>query len=104
VKSWGRKVIQEVVYHAVDLGVEVFYANTDSIFIRRKDIPDVCEACGIRLGTELGEFKIEKEFTKFICLSQRKWWMRLVDGTEKHSFGQDGEEWWENELRKACSQ
>jgi hypothetical protein len=37
VKSWGRKIIQEIVYKAVDLGVQILYANTDSIFVREED-------------------------------------------------------------------
>jgi hypothetical protein len=56
------------------------------------------------VGTELGEFKVEREFTKLICLSQKTYWMRMRDGTEKKCFGREGEWWWEYEYDKALAQ
>jgi hypothetical protein len=91
VMSWSRKVMQELIYKCVDLGVDIFYVNTDSVLIRKSDLSRV----PVEIGRGLGQFKIEKECVKFICLGPRKWWMRLVDGSEIHSGGQDGEEWWE---------
>jgi DNA polymerase elongation subunit (family B) len=101
VKNWGRKIIQEIVYQAVDLGVSVLYANTDSIFVSTEDAQKLISAGVVTLGTELGEFKVEREFTKFICLSQKMYWMRMKDGTEKKCFGHEGEWWWDMEYEKA---
>jgi DNA polymerase elongation subunit (family B) len=100
VKNCGRKIIQEIVYQAVDLGFSVLYANTDSIFVSTEDAQKLVESGVVTLGTELGKFKIEREFTKFICLSQKMYWMRMKDGTEKKSFGREGEWWWEFEYEK----
>jgi hypothetical protein len=97
VYSWSRKQMQEILFTLIDSGVEVFHVNTDSFLIRKSDLPKFPR----EIGRELGQFKIEKECVKFICLSQKKWWMRLKDGTEKRSFGQEGEDWWEQEYERA---
>jgi hypothetical protein len=98
VKSWSRKVMQEIVYKAADLGVEIFYSNTDSLFVRRCDAATLVECGVLEVGYCLGQFKIEREFERFICLSPKMYWMRLKDGSEKHSFGRDGEYWWMSEF------
>jgi hypothetical protein len=94
VKSWSRKVMQEIIYKAVDLGMEIFYSNTDSIFVSRSDAQWLQNFGIVEIGPELGQWKIEKEFTKFICLGPKTYWMRMRDGSVKHSFGQSEEEWW----------
>jgi hypothetical protein len=108
VKSWSRKVMQEIIYQAVDLEVEVFYSNTDSLFIRKRDFVKLISAGVVEVGPELGQFKVERVVEKFICLCPKMYWMRLTDGTEKRSFGCDGgEEWWEEQymrMRESQSQ
>jgi hypothetical protein len=89
VLSRGRVVMQESVY---ELGEKAYYSNTDSVLVRREDVGLVHP-----LGGKLGQFHVEYEMRKFICLSPKKWLRVLNDGTVMHSFGRPSEEWFEAE-------
>jgi hypothetical protein len=82
--SKGRTVMQDLTYTA-----EVYYCNTDSLLVRREDVRK------FPLGEKLGTFHVEYEIKKFICLSPKKWFRVLIDGTTMHSFGKNNELWFE---------
>jgi hypothetical protein len=85
--SQGRVVMQDL----VSSDVKVYYCNTDSVLVDRKDVD------WFPLGTELGKFHVEYEMRKFICLSPKKWLRVLNDGTVMNAFGRPSEEWFEEE-------
>jgi hypothetical protein len=68
VMSHGRVVMQDAIYRAVDDGIDVYYCNTDSLLIKREDLSRI----RIPLGEKLGEFHMEYEMKKFICLSAKR--------------------------------
>jgi hypothetical protein len=78
-----------------DSGAKIYYTNTDSVLVRREDVTKIHP-----LGDQLGQFHVEYEMRKFICLSPKKWLRVLNDGTVMHSFGKGSEEWFESELRR----
>jgi hypothetical protein len=88
--SRGRAVMQDVTYGPAT----VYYCNTDCVLVSRED------SALIDQGKELGQFHVEYEMRKFICLSPKKWLRVLNDGTVMHSFGKASEEWFESELRR----
>ena len=63
----------------VQMGVRPLYYNIDAILINRKDY-DLLEHVGM-VGQRLGQFKLDKVFTKIYIRSARKYVARLKDGT-----------------------
>jgi hypothetical protein len=83
--SEGRAVMQDLT------GPKVYYCNTDCVLVRREDVGS------FDVGEKLGQFHVEYEMKKTICLSPKKWLRVLNDGTVMHSFGKASEEWFEEE-------
>jgi hypothetical protein len=82
VLSWSRKIMQEIVYECVDRGIEVLYCNTDSLLVRKGERMDEI----LKIGSGLGEFKVEVESEEFICLGPKKKAHLLKDGTVKNTI------------------
>jgi hypothetical protein len=74
VSSYSRKIMQEMIYKAVDLKIPTYYSNTDSICLNEADADKLFEEATILHGN-LGDFMREFESTtrKFICLSPKKY-------------------------------
>jgi hypothetical protein len=96
VLSWSRKIMQEIVYECVDRGIEVLYCNTDSLLVRKGERMDEI----LKIGSGLGEFKVEVESEEFICLGPKKKAHLLKDGTVKNTFGKSYWEYWIAEYEK----
>jgi hypothetical protein len=93
--NYSRAVMQDLIYKAVDRGVDVYYCNTDSILIKKEDLhPD-----WMKLSEELGRFHLEYEMKKFICLSAKKHLRVFKDDTFHTTFGKHSIQWFEEELR-----
>jgi hypothetical protein len=92
VLNMGRVVMQELVYRMIDADKKVWYANTDSLLILRGS-----ESI-LPVGQGLGEFQLEYEMSKFICLSPKKWLRVLRNGKIMNSFGKPSEEWFDAEF------
>jgi hypothetical protein len=82
VSSFSRKIMQEMIYKAVDMNIEMFYSNTDSICLLEDDGEKLFE--GVNSGN-LGDFEREFESStmKFICLSPKKYIHCFADGKNK---------------------
>jgi hypothetical protein len=91
VMSWARKGIQEIVYEVIDAGEQVYYANTDCVMIKSGMRGLIHE------GTGLGEFKLEDEFVRFICIGAKTRLMVLKGGGVKNVFGQPSLEYFEEQ-------
>jgi hypothetical protein len=52
------------------------------------------------VGTDLGEFQLEYEMSKFVCLSPKKWLRVLRNGKIMNSFGKPSEEWFDAEFMR----
>jgi hypothetical protein len=70
------------------------YSNTDSLLVYTRDIEK------FKLGSDLGDFKVELTCKKFICLAPKKYLYVLSDGTLKNCFGKPSVEWFEGQLRE----
>jgi hypothetical protein len=90
VMSWHRKEMADLIYRCIDHGIDVYYVNTDSIMIGA-----ALSRIGVKIGAGLGEWKIDKEIVKFICISPKKWFMKLKDGSTQCMYGVNDEEYWE---------
>jgi hypothetical protein len=96
VMSHGRVVMQDAIYRAVDDGIDVYYCNTDSLLIKREDLSRI----RIPLGDKLGEFHMEYEMKKFICLSPKRYVRVFHDDTFQNAFGKRDVEWFEEEYSR----
>jgi hypothetical protein len=96
VLSYSRKMMQDIIYKCVDMGVDVLYCNTDSILVRTCDASLV----PLKIGSGLGEFKVELESCEFICLSTKKKIHLLLDGSVKNTFGKSDMEYFRKEYEK----
>jgi hypothetical protein len=93
VSSWSRVQMQEKIWDIIDQGGSVYYCNTDSLVIDQafKEL--------IPIGSQLGEFKVEIEMARFICLAPKTMcWLKMG-----HKFGRDDLAWWEEQLKKGQS-
>jgi hypothetical protein len=91
--SHARAVMQNIIYDAVERGIDVYYCNTDSLLIRREQLPPNW----IPMGDSLGSFHLEYEMKKFICLSAKKHLRVYKDDTFHNTFGRHSVEWFEEE-------
>jgi hypothetical protein len=88
--------MQDAIYRAVDDGIDVYYCNTDSLLIKREDLSRI----RIPLGDKLGEFHMEYEMKKFICLSAKRYVRVFHDDTFQNAFGKRDVEWCEEEYSR----
>jgi hypothetical protein len=94
VLSWARKEMQEIIYSLVDAGEKVWYSNTDCLLVRRS-------AGGlIPVGEKLGEFKVEAEGVRFICLGPKTRLLVGKNGELKNTFGKQSLEWFVKKMQK----
>ena len=96
VMSWSKKEMADLIYHCVDNGIQIHYVNTDCMLIAASDLSRI----PITIGKDLGEWKIEKEVTKFICVSPKRWFMKLTDGSTDWRYGANDEVYWERLLQE----
>jgi hypothetical protein len=94
VKSWARKEMQENIYRLIDAGENVWYSNTDSLLVRREAVRL------IKVGDGLGEFKVEAEGVRFICVGPKTRLLIQSDGELKNTWGKRDVEWFEKKMRK----
>jgi hypothetical protein len=94
VMSWSRRGIQEIVFRVIDAGAQVYYANTDCVLspTRLRGL--------VREGTGFGEFKVEDEMTRFICLKPKTRLMVLKNGKLKNKYGKPSLDWFVEEAEK----
>jgi hypothetical protein len=95
VSSFSRKVMQDIIYKAVDNEIPIYYSNTDCLCLRERDVSI------LPIGTGLGDFAREYTSRKFICLSKRKYIHCLKTGGYKICYGprnknKDPEEYFES--------
>ena len=70
VLSHARCALNEIFYRAADLNIPIYYSNTDSLVLPSEKVAML----GTIIGSELGQFKIEREnIQKFICISAKKY-------------------------------
>jgi hypothetical protein len=96
VMSFARVRMQEAIWHLVEQGCEVYYINTDSFLIEKR-FKDM-----IPIGTQLGEFKIEVEMTRFICLKPAtKCWITNGEFHRLNGPKVEGADikWWEDRVK-----
>jgi DNA polymerase I len=67
----GRHVITETIHHGEELGLEILYGDTDSIFIKNPDKPKLDELMVWAKSTFDIEFELDKNY-RYVCLSSRK--------------------------------
>jgi hypothetical protein len=82
VSSYSRKVMQEMIYKAVDASIPIYYSNTDCLLVQEEDAPSLFSR-----SSELGDFALEHSSRKFICISPRKYIHCHKDGTYKFCYG-----------------
>jgi hypothetical protein len=95
VSSYSRKIMQEMIYKAVDMKIPTYYSNTDSICLLEEDAGKLFDGNG--LGDFVKEF--QSPTRKFICISPKKYIHCFQDGTYKTCngprHGEDPEEYFE---------
>jgi hypothetical protein len=96
VSSYSRKVMQEMIYKAVDGSIPIYYSNTDCLLVREEDAASLFGPQGdpqgsrgelFPGGSELGDFALEHSSRKFICISPRKYIHCHKDGSYKFCYG-----------------
>jgi hypothetical protein len=75
VLSASRGFMQEHIYNAVDNGVDIYMANTDSLTMTRQGF----NSLHIVPSKDLGAFSVEVESIQLIALSAKKYVHRLKD-------------------------
>lgn len=65
----SRSIIQSTAKHAIDMGVEVIYGDTDSLFIKKT--PKITELQKWAFDTYKIDLELDKEY-RFMCFSSRK--------------------------------
>lgn len=65
--SWSKRIMNEVMCLAEDIGVPIFYQDTDSMHLREEDIPRLQAAFAVEYGRELigkgmGQFHSDFDF------------------------------------------
>ena len=79
VLSHARCALNEIFYRAADLNIPIYYSNTDSLVLPSEKVAML----GTIIGSELGQFKIEREnISKFICISAKKY-IQITPGEVK---------------------
>ena len=78
----GRFIITQTINHGQELGLEILYGDTDSIFIKNPDDKKMEELIVWTKKTFDIEFELDKSY-RYICLSERKknYLGVLTDGT-----------------------
>ncbi len=78
--AWGRKLIREAINIARDLGLEVIYGDTDSLFIRYE--PEKIEKFIVLVENKLGfDIKIDKIYQRvFFTEAKKRYCGLLKDG------------------------
>ena len=76
--SMSKRIMNEIIYNLEDKGIDVLYSDTDSIFIRESDLPQVEH----KFGNKLGEFKIDFDYgyrraTEMIILTKKRYICKL---------------------------
>jgi hypothetical protein len=94
VECWARRKLQDTIYKLIDAGENMWYSNTDSLIIRPR-------AMGlVNIGRGLGEFKIEHEGVRFICLGPKTRVLVGKNGELWNTWGKPSIEWFEMKMRK----
>jgi hypothetical protein len=96
VLSWSRSEMHNHIYKIVDSGFDVYHVNTDSLLIKREAMDIMSE----KIDIGLGNFKIEHECDRFICLGPKKRLMVGSDGELCNTFGRQDLEWFECESKR----
>lgn len=80
--SMSKHIMNEIIYNLEDKGADVLYSDTDSIFIRERDLHLVEH----KFGDKLGEFKIDfdhgfKRAVEMIILAKKRYICKLDENT-----------------------
>jgi DNA polymerase I len=67
----ARSIIQATAQHAIDMGIEVLYGDTDSLFIREKDKEKITKLQKWAIDTYKIDLELDKEY-RYMCFSTRK--------------------------------
>jgi len=75
--AWGRQTIKNTIEMAEEIGIEVIYGDTDSIFVRFD--PEKAERLSIEVGKELGlEIRPDKVYTRILFTEAKKRYCGLL--------------------------
>ena len=85
--SMARRIMTEVISLAESIDVELFYSDTDSLFLKYEDLHRLEEAFRLKfdrelIGDELGSFKIElSNIVESYFVAKKIYLLKLEDGT-----------------------
>ena len=85
VTSYSRIIINEFKLLALNLGLDIFYSDTDSLVVNGPLPPEVCHSAEPRSwdspGPRLGKLKLENTFKEGIFAAPKIYYLELEDGT-----------------------
>ena len=70
--------MNDIIYHATDENISIYYSNTDSLVFDRTNIVHFNDL----LGCELGRFKIEHDNIKKLIILSPKKYLRVYENKE----------------------
>jgi hypothetical protein len=73
ITAYARMYMFKIIYRLIDLGIEIYYIDTDSIIVNKPIPMDL-------IGNQLGFFKLEHEIDHAYFISHKLYALKTVEG------------------------
>jgi DNA polymerase elongation subunit (family B) len=73
ITAYARMYMFKIIYRLIDLGIEIYYIDTDSITVNKPIPTDL-------IGNQLGLFKLEHEIDHAYFISPKLYALKTIDG------------------------